>query len=358
MAYRRMDMDVGALIYEVGVRPALWNKSCSEYTDRQLRRQAWNQVCKALYPVWGGFTQYKQGIIEKDVKTRWKTVRDRFFKHLREIERNGSSPSRHPKCPFYDELLFLLPNRSLRSSEGNYRDRESLADDQAEQEEQWESKHTPTLSMEVKEEPEDEPEDQAGPSSVATPPLDETTAAAYVTTTTARPAFPTRTGTTRMWSRRNLQAMDRRLEVESEALSLMRRVDVDDDCDFFGYGIAYRCRQMRRDIRDNFISYVYAAANVFNSANPLPELGDLINHLRSVTGLRDAPPPSVPRPGVVSTSFQSGPINLPAPPQLPTAGPVFHLSTQPLHISGPSQQPPDCSTSDSQDFTPPLFPND
>lgn len=43
----------------------------------------------------------------------------------------------------------------------------------------------------------------------------------------------------------------------------------------------------------------------FDSTNPPPQLMDLINHLLSLTRLRSAPPTSIPRPRVLSTSTQT-----------------------------------------------------
>ncbi|KAG8536227.1 hypothetical protein GDO81_026853 [Engystomops pustulosus] len=63
MYYRRMDLDVAAMISEVEARPALWDKSCKAYTDRHRRNTAWSQICKALYPDWSRLTQSQQGVI-------------------------------------------------------------------------------------------------------------------------------------------------------------------------------------------------------------------------------------------------------------------------------------------------------
>ncbi|KAM3926498.1 uncharacterized protein RB166_009343 [Leptodactylus fuscus] len=327
MVYRRMDLDVAALICEVEARPSLWDKSNTGYTDRHRRNTAWTQICKALYPDWSRLTQSQQGVIERDIKNRWKTVRDRFFKFLRTSERDGSSLYPYPKCPFFEELLFLLPNRSLRPSGGNFHSKESRETPPVAQEQhpQFKRESSPVpISEDIEERiVEDE---QAGSSRGATPSLDDvdeapSIASIKVNSPLEHPIPLTRTPPPRPWGRKSLRAMDRQLEVESEAMSLMRKVDGEDDCDFFGYGIATRCRQMHPRVRNDFMSYVYAAAAVFDSANPMPELGDLINHLRSVTGLRGTP--FTPKPEVMSTSSQTDPVNFTVPPSNPTAGSQF-----------------------------------
>ncbi|XP_056378902.1 uncharacterized protein LOC130274504 [Hyla sarda] len=317
--YRRMGIDVGALISEVQARPYLWDSSVSGYSDRRLREQSWLEITQALYPDWGRYSQSKQWNILKDIKTRWKSVRDRFLKEERNAERSGSTNPRRRKCPFHDELMFLLPIRRPRKSRGNYRENQSRAESADEDDGQ---QPTPSTSTPAPQETEGDIEELVGPLWVSQPssPIEEMAATTatkprpaaatspVVQTQHARTAPVTRAASMLRQSRRTLRNMDRHLEVESQALSPIRRVDSEDEYDIFGYRIASRCRQMRPDVRDTFIAYVGVAATVFESAYPLPKLGDLINHLRSITGLSDIPPPHIPRARVQSSSSKTNPI--------------------------------------------------
>ncbi|KAG8579960.1 hypothetical protein GDO81_011107 [Engystomops pustulosus] len=238
------------------------------------------------------------------------------------MEKDGTSIYPYPKCPFFEELLFLLPSRSLRLSGGTPQAGEQPAETPVVQTapQEFKMEAIPLPIVVDTEKPNGSQELQAGSSRVATPSLDsaeETTsgAALRMTTTPMHSSPATRTAPTRGWGRKSLRATDRQLDVESEAMSLIRRADADDDCDFFGYGIAARCRQMSPGVRNDFMAYVYAAAAAFDSATTLPELGDMINHLRSVTGLKKTPhpPSSSSRLEVASISSQTDPFNLNAP---------------------------------------------
>ncbi|XP_073540365.1 uncharacterized protein [Phyllobates terribilis] len=378
--YRRMDMDVGTLISEVQARPLLWDKSSFGYTDRHRRDRAWIDICQILYPDWGGYSHPQQGVIEDDVRQRWKSVRDRFLKERRQAIRSGISPSKRRKMPFYDELLFIMPNCEPRTSQGSYQETESLAESPAAYDElqQMESEPTPSTSAAPIQEVEVDLEDQADTSWVATPPSpgEETSAAASkitaVTISTVspvpvvipitRPMLPTRTASIRGRSRRALRVTDRNLEGESESMSLNRRVEGNDRFDFFGFGLASHCRQMRSEHQDDFMSFVHAAAGLFNTADSLPDLGDLINTLRWASGLRELPPRSLPRPRVKSISIQTDPVNFSAlqpPPVQPTTGSqllstFYQCPPTPYTSSGPTESQP-TSSSTSPDYSNPPY---
>ncbi|XP_075706284.1 uncharacterized protein LOC142740744 isoform X2 [Rhinoderma darwinii] len=78
--YRRMDMEVSTLINLVHNRPELWDTSSAGYSERNTREEGWTYVCRGLYPEWDGMLEREQGVIENDVRNRWRTVRDCFWK--------------------------------------------------------------------------------------------------------------------------------------------------------------------------------------------------------------------------------------------------------------------------------------
>ncbi|KAM3913583.1 uncharacterized protein RB166_018839 isoform 1-T2 [Leptodactylus fuscus] len=321
--YRRMGINVGALISEVQARPELWDKSASGYTDRHRRRRAWESICKALYPHWSGFSESLQGVIESDLRKRWKSVRDRFLKEERNARRSGTPPSQRSRVPFHDELLFILPKKGFHSSKGNSRGKDSVPTSPS-VEDTHKPKNMDATALKIvepTEETDEDSEDKPGPSKVEWPPTvpgEATTAAATRSAAgpvdpTTYPVHSTRSTSTHWRGRRTLGRVDQQLDMESEALSLIRSVDDNDLFDYFGYGIASCCRQMRTEAQQDFISFVYAAAAFFNSVFPLPELGDLINSLWSVTGMRNASSLSQPRRRVVSTSTQTEPVTFSPP---------------------------------------------
>ncbi|XP_075708812.1 uncharacterized protein LOC142742662 [Rhinoderma darwinii] len=119
--YRRMHIDVDALISEVQASPNLWDKQVAGYSNCAQRQDSWEEICVALYPDWVRHSNKEQGDIEKGLQTCWKSIRDRFQRYLKKAERSGSSPSQGSPCPFHQQLLYLLPNRALHQSSGNVR---------------------------------------------------------------------------------------------------------------------------------------------------------------------------------------------------------------------------------------------
>ncbi|XP_075703196.1 uncharacterized protein LOC142667560 isoform X2 [Rhinoderma darwinii] len=334
--YRRMHINVNALISEVQARRNIWDKQIPGYSNRTQRQHSWEEICVALYPDWVTRTNKEQGEIEKDLQNRWKSVRDRFQRHLRQAERSGSAPSQVSQCPYHQQLLFLLPNRALRQSSGNVERR--IEECPAAQEEQQQSESEPPPSTSHQESLEAEPHspDDAGPSWVSTAAqgAEETSAPPAAVplpvATPTHPPLPTRSPSTRQQSRRTLRTMDRQLEVETNAMSFIRRVNGDDDFDYFGYAIASRCRQMQRHVGQTFISYVHAVVAAFEIAVPLPPLEELVYSLHTTTGLRDPSSRMPHSPRSLNASTQTEMPNPPSSHSIPSAGSQF-LETMDAH---------------------------
>lgn len=45
-----VDTDMEKLIMFVEERPLLWDKSLKEYKDRNKNREAWREICQAIFP--------------------------------------------------------------------------------------------------------------------------------------------------------------------------------------------------------------------------------------------------------------------------------------------------------------------
>ncbi|XP_077149425.1 uncharacterized protein LOC143812450 [Ranitomeya variabilis] len=71
-----------------------------------------------MVPDWDKYPGPTQQKIDKDVRQRWRSIRDRFNKFLNDCSKSGSSPSK-TKFPFSEELQFIVTSRTLRKTEGN-----------------------------------------------------------------------------------------------------------------------------------------------------------------------------------------------------------------------------------------------
>ncbi|XP_075711506.1 uncharacterized protein LOC142748292 [Rhinoderma darwinii] len=234
------------------------------------------------------------------------------MKEIRNAERSGGSPSKRTKVPPHDAQL--LP------TQGNFQEPEAPATQDGQQ--QGEGEPTTSTSGHCEMEGEEQ--------SVATEmspgedtPLSASHADAPPAATQASGTAPvTRTTSTRRRRRRSPRVTDRQLEVESKALSLIGRVDGDDQFDYFGYMMASICRQMPVERQYQFMSFCLAVAGDFTHAPALPELGELITHFRQALRSHQCHAS-----GAVSTATQTQPLPTPAPyptPPLPTAGAQFY----------------------------------
>ncbi|XP_069599245.1 uncharacterized protein [Ranitomeya imitator] len=118
-SYDRMTINVHRLILLVHNSPILWDPTCDDYSNRVKRDDAWDKVVAELYPECLGMVPERKKEILKDIRTRWRSVRDRFKKNVQEQERSGSAP-KVKKCPHYDNLQFLLSIRELQETKGNH----------------------------------------------------------------------------------------------------------------------------------------------------------------------------------------------------------------------------------------------
>ncbi|CAJ0937839.1 unnamed protein product [Ranitomeya imitator] len=112
--YDRMRLDVVQMISVIEQHPEVWDRSSEKY--KGAKRDAWPKIVTALFPEWPNLPTQQQTQILGDVKTRWRSVTDRYLKSLKTP--SGSSPPRK-RVPYGDQLQFILGRRSLRRTESN-----------------------------------------------------------------------------------------------------------------------------------------------------------------------------------------------------------------------------------------------
>ncbi|XP_077155163.1 uncharacterized protein LOC143817554 [Ranitomeya variabilis] len=112
--YYRMSLDVLQMISVIDQHPEVWDRSSEKY--KGAKRDAWPKIVTALFPEWPNLPTQQQTQILGDVKTRWRSVTDRFLKSLKSP--SGSLPPRK-RLPYGDQLQFILGSRGLRRTESN-----------------------------------------------------------------------------------------------------------------------------------------------------------------------------------------------------------------------------------------------
>ncbi|KAM3913721.1 uncharacterized protein RB166_018920 isoform 2-T3 [Leptodactylus fuscus] len=112
---RRMELKVKELICAVKNHPELWDPSNRGYSDRQKKTSAWSSVCRHLYPEWDDLDNRDKGILDNDVRRRWRSARDQFRREIvqREFQSGFAPPSKKPYI-YLEELMFLMPVLDLR----------------------------------------------------------------------------------------------------------------------------------------------------------------------------------------------------------------------------------------------------
>ncbi|XP_066908225.1 uncharacterized protein [Halyomorpha halys] len=99
-------MDV-RLIEEISRWPILYNTSCKEYKNVQMKNRVWSDITSKLFG-------NSNDIIEEKVKTKWKNLRDTFVKSLRKECPNTK------KWKHEEQMRFLLPHIKTKVSFTDY----------------------------------------------------------------------------------------------------------------------------------------------------------------------------------------------------------------------------------------------
>ncbi|KAJ8921406.1 hypothetical protein NQ315_003024 [Exocentrus adspersus] len=139
--YRRLDsvstrvimFDIDKFIQCIHERPALWQKGTEEYTDKNCRGKSWTEIGEIMYADWRriGAGQREEKI--KEMKNKWRHVRDNFFKFLNH-KKNGEAPTKRKKYVYADSLKFLLTTMDKRKARTTVS--ESVVKDDEEEEEE------------------------------------------------------------------------------------------------------------------------------------------------------------------------------------------------------------------------------
>ncbi|XP_075693042.1 uncharacterized protein LOC142660326 [Rhinoderma darwinii] len=298
----------------------------------------------------------EQGVIENDVRNRWRTVRDRFRKQVSKTPASGSSPSRGRGIAYYEELAFLIPCRELRRTSGNVPPRTPQGSARGQVQQQAVAGSSSIVAEE------DAPYQ---PTPAPATPRGDTSPAP-----TAGTSLPRQ----RVGGRKRQTPADQSDTVEGQAMRMIRRVEAEDQYTSFGNAVGGRCREMENTRRAAYMTCVFALADIFEAPQPLPDVGDLIFHMRTLTGRRADTSGAVPHapPPASAPSLQPDPYFSPWThghpsgstfrpyPNVPNPLPTPYSSTlPPLHIHPPTSaayMPPTSTSSSAPSSHPQLSP--
>ncbi|XP_054278396.1 uncharacterized protein LOC128996895 [Macrosteles quadrilineatus] len=97
--------DIEHLIRLVEDEPCLWDKKLTEYSDRNFRDRAWRTICERFYQDWDSIDVKSQDAKVKDLKSKWRNIRDTF---MRSLSKSGEPGHKRKKYIYSEHLEFLL----------------------------------------------------------------------------------------------------------------------------------------------------------------------------------------------------------------------------------------------------------
>ncbi|XP_073408873.1 BRCA2 and CDKN1A-interacting protein isoform X1 [Dendrobates tinctorius] len=101
------------LLKQVEAHPVLWDTSENGYSDRQLKDEAWNTICRSLHLNWDGLPEKQQEIIECDIKNKWRTVLGKFIRELAREQRCTTAQSKRKPYIYRKEMMFLTTSGEI-----------------------------------------------------------------------------------------------------------------------------------------------------------------------------------------------------------------------------------------------------
>ncbi|KAL4703631.1 hypothetical protein ACJJTC_007658 [Scirpophaga incertulas] len=127
------ESSIVTLIEQVEKRPALYKKNLKEYSDVNVKKKLWEEVCEAVVPDWNELSAQEKTNQGRDIQKKWANLRTCFRRELnaQKNTKSGQASVKRRKYVYFEQLLFLLPCMENRQTEGNL----NLAQDTTENEE-------------------------------------------------------------------------------------------------------------------------------------------------------------------------------------------------------------------------------
>ncbi|CAJ0966161.1 unnamed protein product [Ranitomeya imitator] len=311
--YDRMRLDVVQMISVIEQHPEVWDRSSEKY--KGAKRDAWPKIVTALFPEWPNLPTQQQTQILGDVKTRWRSVTDRYLKSLKTP--SGSSLPRK-RVPYGDQLQFILGSRSLRRTESNVsaqtppdpNDGDTTVDSIGEEVEDciMNSQESPgNMSL-------------SGRSPEITDSLGEHDVAANTTTSSSSDAGANSgSGVSRHMGRgaasvrpvalkRTIQKKTKQGQIieqlTTKTLNLLDNSSKQDEHDKFGSLLADRVRTLPRDKQQMFVTAVNCLFMAIDDTPTLPPAPQVMMGIFNVFSNPIMPPPPPPPPAAASQRYR------------------------------------------------------
>ncbi|XP_056419232.1 uncharacterized protein LOC130360705 [Hyla sarda] len=273
--------------------------------NKNVKKEVWVRIFREMYPDWDEKARGLRNKIGEDVKNRWRSLRDQFRRYENAKEQSGSSPISRRRFAYYESLLFLRSGRELRPSSGNVGDTNQPEDEE-------------TITLD------------SSPSMINTeddPPLESNQAASGGPSTSHIRANLQRG---RHQSREGGFNVNRQ-NFEFEALSMLQRVEKEDEWDHLACTLASRLRKLPVGRQWHCVPILFEVVEIFNSPNPIPTNLEIITELNKLKQSRcqsiHSAPHVAPQSSATLSSSEDQPHMLSQPSSCPAS------IREPSHVS-------------------------
>ncbi|XP_063234480.1 uncharacterized protein LOC134537693 [Bacillus rossius redtenbacheri] len=116
--------DMDKFIECIHGKPALWEKRAKEYFDKNCRERSWDEVGETMYETWLDLEPAEREEKVKEMKNKWRRIRDNFHKFLNQGKSCDAAPKKKKKYIYADALQFLLDSMEERTTMGNVTENE------------------------------------------------------------------------------------------------------------------------------------------------------------------------------------------------------------------------------------------
>ncbi|XP_068111617.1 uncharacterized protein [Hyperolius riggenbachi] len=115
-AFKMRNINVQELIRAVEEHPELYDSSLASYSDCYKKKEAWVDVTRRVTPHWQSMSKKERELQERQLKIRWKSLRDRFKRDLNALgsQRSGSAGKKVKIHRFFEKLQFLKVTMQTR----------------------------------------------------------------------------------------------------------------------------------------------------------------------------------------------------------------------------------------------------
>ncbi|CAG4953390.1 unnamed protein product [Colias eurytheme] len=111
-----LDIDTELFISEIQSRYVIWDQKRREFSDRILKKKAWEEVCNIFIPKFAEKTVREKNEAVAKLQKRWKGIRDAYVKDKNKKTKSGSGSSTSKEYLYSPLLSFLNTTTQTRPS--------------------------------------------------------------------------------------------------------------------------------------------------------------------------------------------------------------------------------------------------